>query len=375
MENKLGIIITNLRKEKGITQKDLAEALNISDKAVSRWECGKSLPTLEMMFQISKYFNVSFNDLITARISDDHEDDEIVEEIIKEFSNMGKRKIKRIKILTIIAFIIIFILSIVMIFTNTYNRFKVYRVHTESDIITKTHGFYVETNIRDTLFLGDIKIKNIVIKETDIISVDLYYTENNKEYIIQNYSSLNDIYLVGSQSYIEIDDLSNYFDKLYLRVTVTDDKNNVSTYEAKLEFVLDFSNNKIFYKNEYKVESLNKSITRYNFANVENILIKNGFEQMNDNVLRKIIEEYRINYLININVINVQFDKNDFKYRYSYNAKNEILEVYITDNNLTIIQNYKYDIKNDQMNCEVGICSDYKKVLELMDDLVLYLLK
>ena len=173
MENKLGKVISNLRKEKGITQRDLAEALNISDKAISRWECGTSRPTLEMMFQISKYFNVSYNDLITARISDDHEDDKIVEEIIKEFSDIGKKKIKRIKTILLISIVIIVILGIGIIFTNTYNRFKAYKVHIESEVIEPKRGMYVETNIRDTLYVGDLKIKNVTIEQSDIVSVDI----------------------------------------------------------------------------------------------------------------------------------------------------------------------------------------------------------
>jgi len=132
-ENKLGTIISKLRKEKGITQKDLADILNISDKAISRWERGTSQPNLEMIFQISKYFNVSFNDLITARISSDDEDNEIVENIVKEFSDIGKKHAKRIKFVLLFSVIIILILTIAIIFTNTYNRFKVYKVDFENN--------------------------------------------------------------------------------------------------------------------------------------------------------------------------------------------------------------------------------------------------
>ena len=167
MDNKLGKVISNLRKEMGITQKDLADALNISDKAISRWERGTSRPTLEMMFQISKFFNISYNDLITARISDKKEDDKIVEDIIKEFSDMGKKNVKRIKFILLFSVAIILILTIAIIFTNTYNRFKVYKVHSENNTIDKIYGTYIETNIRDTLFLGDIKIKDVEISKTD----------------------------------------------------------------------------------------------------------------------------------------------------------------------------------------------------------------
>ena len=374
MENKLGKIICNLRKEKGITQKDLADALNISDKAISRWECGTGRPTLEMMFQISKYFNISYNDLITARISDDHEDDKIVEEIIKEFSDIGKKNVKRIKFILLFSVIVTIILTIAMIFTNTYNRFKVYKVHLESSEIEPIIGNYIETNIRDTLFIGDIKTKDYIVDEESIISVDLYFIKNNKEYIIQNYSSLKNIYLVGSQSYIEIDDFSDYFDNLYLRITITNQKNEVKEYNAKLNFVLDFSNNKVFY-DEYQFEGVTSKSFNYNKTNIEIILLKNGFKHLNDNVITKTDDKYKINYLIDAKVINVYYETNNFYYRYTYHLENEILENHITDNNSSVIQNYKYDIKNNKMDCLTGTCSDHKKVMELLDKIVLYLLK
>lgn len=42
-QEKIGRFIAELRKEKGLTQKKLVEQLNITDKAVSKWECGGSL--------------------------------------------------------------------------------------------------------------------------------------------------------------------------------------------------------------------------------------------------------------------------------------------------------------------------------------------
>jgi len=373
MENKLGKVISNLRKEKGITQKDLADALNISDKAISRWERGTSRPTLEMMFQISKYFNISYNDLITARISDDHEDDKIVEEIISEFSDLGKKNAKRIKFILLFSVAIILILTIAIIFTNTYNRFKVYKVHSESDVINKIDGLYVETNIRDTLYLGDITLKDVEIKDTDIVSVDIYYIENDKEYIIYNYSSLNNLYLESYQSYIKIKNLSDYFENMYLRVSITDNKNEVTTYETKLEFILDFTNNKVYYNDNFITEDLNRSITNYNELDIKEILLENGYKETNDNILWKADNGAIVNYIIDISTISYNYKKESISYRYRYMLENNILEVSVFDESSTEIQNYKYDVANNKMNCITGSCNDYKSVLKTLDENVLYL--
>jgi len=373
MDNKLGKVICNLRKEKGITQKDLADALSISDKAISRWECGTSRPTLEMMFQISKFFNVSYNDLITARISDNTEDDKIVEDIIKEFSDMGKKNVKRIKFILLFSVVLILILTIAIIFTNTYNRFKVYKVHSESDVIDKIYGTYIETNIRDSLFLGDIKLKDIEISKTDIVSVDLYIIENDEEKIIQNYSSLDNIVLVVCQSYIELENLSDYFDKLYLRVSIIDEKNNVKEYETKLEFTLDFSNNKIYYENDFNIENIDFKIIDYSKIDIKKILLENGFKENSSNTLWKKYDDYKITFEIDIKILTYNYENNGFTSKYVYRLNESTLEVIIVDENYTVFQNYKYDILNNKIECLVGKCNDYKKVLKTLDEKVLYL--
>lgn len=373
MENKLGKVISNLRKEKGITQKDLADALNISDKAISRWERGTSRPTLEMMFQISKYFNISYNDLITARISDDHEDDKIVEEIISEFSDLGKKNAKRIKFILLFSVAIILILTIAIIFTNTYNRFKVYKVHSESDVINKIDGLYVETNIRDTLYLGDITLKDIEIKDTDIVSVDIYYIENDKEFLLYNFPTLNNIYLESYQSYIEIDNFSDYFENMYLRVSVTNNKNEIIEYETKLEFILDFSNNKVYYNDNFITEDLNRKVINFDKVDIKEILLENGYKESDNGSLYKINQEVKINFLIDSNTISYNYEKNDLSYRYKYRLHDNLLEVLIFDNTSTEIQNYKYDVANNKMNCITGSCNDYKNVLKILDENVLYL--
>ena len=167
MDNNLGNIISELRNRKNLTQKELADKLGISDKAVSRWETGKSFPDLDMLFRISKFFKVSFNDLLTARMEDDGTDDELMQDIIKEFNDMNTKHSKRIKIIIIFLIILSIIFTAVIIFTNTYNRFKVYQVYVESEDIKRTHGTYVETNIKDTLILNNLKIRDLIIDKND----------------------------------------------------------------------------------------------------------------------------------------------------------------------------------------------------------------
>lgn len=63
MDNKvkIGLQIAKLRKNKGYTQKDLAEMMNVSFQAISKWERGLSLPDLETLHKLCGVFNISFN--------------------------------------------------------------------------------------------------------------------------------------------------------------------------------------------------------------------------------------------------------------------------------------------------------------------------
>ena len=58
--------ITKLRQQSGMTQAELAERLNYSDKAVSKWERGESLPDVSVLYEISRLFGVTVDDLITS---------------------------------------------------------------------------------------------------------------------------------------------------------------------------------------------------------------------------------------------------------------------------------------------------------------------
>ena len=58
--------LQELRKSKGMTQEELAEALYVSRTAISKWESGRGTPSIESLKQISAYFSVSIDDLLSA---------------------------------------------------------------------------------------------------------------------------------------------------------------------------------------------------------------------------------------------------------------------------------------------------------------------
>ncbi len=61
---KIGRFIANCRKEKGLTQMQLAEKLNITDRAVSKWETGRTMPDSSIMLELCEILEISVNDLL-----------------------------------------------------------------------------------------------------------------------------------------------------------------------------------------------------------------------------------------------------------------------------------------------------------------------
>lgn len=65
-ENKIGSFIQLSRKEKGMTQKDLADQIGVSDKTISKWENGNSVPDTEILTSLCKSLDISVNELLSG---------------------------------------------------------------------------------------------------------------------------------------------------------------------------------------------------------------------------------------------------------------------------------------------------------------------
>ena len=63
---KTGCFIAEKRKERNLSQRELAEYLHITDKAVSKWERGISFPDISILIPLSEVLNVSLYDLLTG---------------------------------------------------------------------------------------------------------------------------------------------------------------------------------------------------------------------------------------------------------------------------------------------------------------------
>ena len=112
-KEKTGQLITTLRKEKGLTQKQLAEALNVTDKAVSKWERGLSFPDISMLEPISELLDISIMELLAGEIreGDDPMPREEAQELINDSVGLGDEQLRHRKEISRLIIIIDFFTS------------------------------------------------------------------------------------------------------------------------------------------------------------------------------------------------------------------------------------------------------------------------
>lgn len=65
---KVGRLIARLRREKGMTQKEIADCLNLSDRTISKWECGSGCPDISLLNELAELFSVNVEQLLAGEL-------------------------------------------------------------------------------------------------------------------------------------------------------------------------------------------------------------------------------------------------------------------------------------------------------------------
>ncbi len=105
----LGSNIATYRKRQGLTQAGLAEKLNYSDKAVSKWERGESVPDVLTLVQVAELFGISVNDLLTDPNVLPEETGAVVGKMEKAVEKALKRKADKPTILGLSSLLVWFV--------------------------------------------------------------------------------------------------------------------------------------------------------------------------------------------------------------------------------------------------------------------------
>ncbi len=109
--SKIGKLIKEKRKEKSLTQEELASKLSISDKAVSKWERGLSLPDISLLIPLSEILDISLYELLSGEKTKE----EKVDDTLKSTINYSNQVIKRNKKRSLFIYLILGILCLIML--------------------------------------------------------------------------------------------------------------------------------------------------------------------------------------------------------------------------------------------------------------------
>ena len=110
--NKIGSFLRELRKEKGLTQEQLAEVFGVAGRTVSRWETASNMPDLSILIHLAEFYGVDVKEILDGERKSDNTDKEFKETLVKvaDYSKVEKEKIAKIGLF---AFWIIFLVGIV----------------------------------------------------------------------------------------------------------------------------------------------------------------------------------------------------------------------------------------------------------------------
>lgn len=105
-QKKIGEFLRTLRKEKGLTQEQLAEEFNVSGRTVSRWETGSNMPDISIISEIADFYEIDIRELIEGeRKSEPVPEEETVSKIIEYADGENTHLSKKVMVSSIVGLI------------------------------------------------------------------------------------------------------------------------------------------------------------------------------------------------------------------------------------------------------------------------------
>ena len=206
---KIGSLIAKLRKEKGLTQKELADQLHITDRAVSKWERGVGCPDISLLDDLANILGVSISSLLNG----EEEVEKAIKTTITYVTESRKQKAKQFVnqlLLMTMSFLLVFTL---LMFLNVERRFyQKYYTRMSSGVSIHDLGRKNYEDIFDEVESKALKILNNQGKYTNE-----EYEEITKyvQHITENVQKNKELYYKKALSFQEIYHLA-YFEELIL---------------------------------------------------------------------------------------------------------------------------------------------------------------
>lgn len=231
---KFGDFIKELRKEKGLNQEELAEELLVHRTTVVKWEQGKALPLNDTLVMLSKYFNVTVDELLAGGRKTEETSLDDKNKVTLSLLSSRRRSMLIAKYFAIIAFIL-GVLFLVYYFFTTYNSIHVYTLYGYTDNIYVKESLLIVSNDKVYLRFGNFYHNDDLINVRDIslfVNTDYetrkLFSGDPKQLLVEYRDNLE---------IFNINDLKETYDDMYLLVKY-DGKEEI----IKLTVVRDFEN-------------------------------------------------------------------------------------------------------------------------------------
>lgn len=215
MNNNIGKLIAELRKEKCMTQKELAEKLNITDRAVSKWERGICCPDISLLEDLSKILDIPIHNLISGKRNKEKITEDTITNTIKYANDSIRKKIFRISNNILIGIIII-ALTLLVFFNiklqiqfNSKYKTDLYpyilekclvnfdNIETNLDVILENQGKYSDEDYKYIInTINKLKDNILINKDRELLKRNYYSHTEIIDYYKRsiNYNIYTDLY-------------------------------------------------------------------------------------------------------------------------------------------------------------------------------------
>ena len=238
-QEKIGKFIADERKKKKLTQTELASIIGVSNKTVSKWECGNAIPDYGVFDNLCKEFKISVNELLNGERNVN--DEKVIGEYMKLKEKQNRNKII---VISVISILIILCSVLGIYFINTYDKTNMYQLSGSTDNFKFSGGLLVTSNIKNIFQRGELQINVKDIREKDIADSYYAFDVEGKFYKLLNYNGANLEIEKYGEDLIVPTELKEYIpNNLYLIVVYYRDE-KVYTETIKIKAKKIFSNNK-----------------------------------------------------------------------------------------------------------------------------------
>lgn len=268
----IGKFIQEKRKEKNLTQKELAYKLGVTDKAVSKWERGQGCPDVSILEILSKELGVSILEILKGRIIENEiikvtEANDYIQETIKYTKNNIKETINKIITFLIIAISLILLILNIENIINLNKKYKydfdtenhqtiknnVEKIEKNTKIILNNQGIYEKEDYNKICDILNDTLKSIknekLIKETgtkEYTRNEIYMQDINQ--VINNIQMIELARIIGKYNNDETYTQS-LIDNIYMKLLAEMDSDFNTSYKYKLMNLTLEDYNPLFYNN------------------------------------------------------------------------------------------------------------------------------